>query len=136
MSREAFVSIGRNIIRLNARACELVDNIYERKYVSVFEGVEDGKVVSLALQFEYNKTPGSFKLARNVINEKQQRSVYFVSGQLVRKYFGNELRDATARFPAVRRDDNSIMIRIVDEKGKPIMNKVQRKRKNKTRSGD
>ena len=129
MSREAFVSIGRNIVRLNAKACDMIDDIYERKYVNVFEGVKGGKVVSLALKFEYDKTPDSFKLARNVIKDKEQRSVYFVSGQLVRKYFGDELSDATARFTAELRDENSIMIRLVDDKGKPVLNKVQRKRK-------
>lgn len=114
-SGEAFASIGRGRISLNADACDLLENVYTYEWVNVIQAKNGNKVVKIGLRFSNEKCKSSLRAARRKYKGEEVEGININSKQLVKRYFGETKETSTSRYGVEKIDDNTIAIDILKE---------------------
>ena len=114
-SGEAFASIGQGRVALNADACDLLENIYQYKWVDILQAKEGNRVVKIGLRFTNDRTEKTLRATRRKYKGVEAEGININSKQLVKKYFGETKESSTSRFPVEKMDGNTIVIDILKE---------------------
>lgn len=114
-SGEAFASIGQGRIALNADACDLIDNIYNYKWVNVIQAKQGNRVIKIGFRFTNNKEKYSLSAKRRKYKGQEAEGININSKQLVKKYFGETKEALTSRYSVEKIDENTIAIDISKE---------------------